>query len=84
MRWLLIYEGQILKMSHKSDKSSLSQTLRVETEENNVHPESTNYFTEDKENYNHDNDNDDTESLGPLPPKWEKAYTESGEVYFIE
>lgn len=22
--------------------------------------------------------------LGPLPPKWEKAYTEKGEVYFIE
>lgn len=24
------------------------------------------------------------DELGPLPPKWEKAYTESGEVYFIE
>lgn len=24
------------------------------------------------------------DQLGPLPPKWEKAYTESGEVYFIE
>lgn len=24
------------------------------------------------------------ESLGPLPPNWEKAYTERGEVYFIE
>ncbi|KAG8271540.1 Membrane-associated guanylate kinase, WW and PDZ domain-containing protein 3 [Homalodisca vitripennis] len=22
--------------------------------------------------------------LGPLPPKWEKAYTEKGEVYFID
>ncbi|XP_044741559.1 membrane-associated guanylate kinase, WW and PDZ domain-containing protein 1 isoform X2 [Chrysoperla carnea] len=22
--------------------------------------------------------------LGPLPPKWEKAYTENGEVYFID
>lgn len=22
--------------------------------------------------------------LGPLPAKWEKAYTEKGEVYFIE
>lgn len=22
--------------------------------------------------------------LGPLPPNWEKAYTERGEVYFIE
>lgn len=27
------------------------------------------------------NEDDD---LGPLPPKWEKAYTESGEIYFIE
>lgn len=24
------------------------------------------------------------DELGPLPPKWEKAYTENGEVYFIE
>ncbi|KAK7602579.1 hypothetical protein V9T40_008168 [Parthenolecanium corni] len=24
------------------------------------------------------------DELGPLPPKWEKAYTESGEVYFID
>ncbi|XP_017783080.1 PREDICTED: membrane-associated guanylate kinase, WW and PDZ domain-containing protein 1 [Nicrophorus vespilloides] len=67
-------------MSHKSDKSSLSQPLRVETEEN-VHPEGNNYFDEDTP---HSNDNEDTESLGPLPPKWEKAYTESGEVYFID
>lgn len=81
---MFIYEGQILKMSHKSDKSSLSQPLRVETEDNSVHPEGDNYFDGEKENYNHENDNDDTESLGPLPPKWEKAYTESGEVYFIE
>lgn len=84
MRWVFIYEGQFPKMSHKSDKSSLSQPLRVETEENSVHTDGGSYFTEDKENYSHDNDNEDTESLGPLPPKWEKAYTESGEVYFIE
>lgn len=24
------------------------------------------------------------DGLGPLPPKWEKAYTENGETYFIE
>jgi len=24
------------------------------------------------------------DQLGPLPPNWEKAYTETGEVYFIE
>jgi atrophin-1 interacting protein 3 (BAI1-associated protein 1) len=27
---------------------------------------------------------DDDDNLGPLPSGWEKAYTESGEVYFIE
>jgi len=26
----------------------------------------------------------DNMNLGPLPPKWEKAYTKNGEVYFIE
>ena len=24
------------------------------------------------------------DGLGPLPPKWEKAYTDNGEAYFIE
>lgn len=24
------------------------------------------------------------DQLGPLPPNWEKAYTDTGEVYFIE
>lgn len=27
---------------------------------------------------------DENDGLGPLPPKWEKAYTENGETYFIE
>ncbi|XP_031629126.1 membrane-associated guanylate kinase, WW and PDZ domain-containing protein 1 isoform X2 [Contarinia nasturtii] len=27
---------------------------------------------------------DDDDGLGPLPPKWEKAYTENGETYFID
>lgn len=26
----------------------------------------------------------DTLDLGPLPSKWEKAYTKNGEIYFIE
>jgi len=36
--------------------------------------------------YNHSRDStlSDTLDLGPLPPKWEKAYTKNGEVYFIE
>lgn len=27
---------------------------------------------------------DENDGLGPLPLKWEKAYTENGELYFIE
>lgn len=27
---------------------------------------------------------EDDYKLGPLPPMWEKAFTPSGEVYFIE
>lgn len=27
---------------------------------------------------------DEDDGLGPLPAKWEKAYTENGETYFIE
>lgn len=27
---------------------------------------------------------DEDDGLGPLPLKWEKAYTENGESYFIE
>jgi atrophin-1 interacting protein 3 (BAI1-associated protein 1) len=26
----------------------------------------------------------DDEALGPLPPNWEKSYTENGEIYFID
>lgn len=70
-------------MSHKSDKSSLSTPLRVETEDGNAHSENGTYFEDEKETYGK-NDANDTDSLGSLPPKWEKAYTESGEVYFIE
>lgn len=71
-------------MSDTSDQNNhLSQPLRVETDDN-VHLDENNYFEEEKDNYNHTSNNDNTDSLGPLPPKWEKAYTESGEVYFIE
>ncbi|KAK4872147.1 hypothetical protein RN001_016271 [Aquatica leii] len=71
-------------MSHKSDKSNLSQLLMVGTEDNNARPNSTSYFEPDEENYNHNITNDDLDSLGPLPSKWEKAYTDNGEVYFID
>jgi atrophin-1 interacting protein 3 (BAI1-associated protein 1) len=72
-------------MSHNnSDQTPLSQPLKVETDNNSVHAETSNYYEEDKDNFSRTNDNEDTDSLGPLPPKWEKAYTESGEVYFIE
>lgn len=67
-------------MSHTNEQNPLSQPLRVETDDP-VHPEE-NYF-EEEANFN-GNSNDNSDSLGPLPPKWEKAYTESGEVYFIE
>lgn len=30
------------------------------------------------------NHEDPGDGLGPLPPKWETAYTERGELYFIE
>ncbi|CAG9828732.1 unnamed protein product [Diabrotica balteata] len=70
-------------MSHTKEQNPLSQPLRVETDDT-VHPGDTNYFEEEVNNFNQTNNNDNTDSLGPLPPKWEKAYTESGEVYFID
>ncbi|XP_035789703.1 membrane-associated guanylate kinase, WW and PDZ domain-containing protein 1-like [Anopheles albimanus] len=33
---------------------------------------------------NHHHHLEDQDGLGPLPLKWEKAYTDSGEVYFID
>lgn len=74
-------------MSHTSESNHsnpLSQPLRVETEDPGVHPDNTNYYEEEKDSFNHANESHDNDSLGPLPPKWEKAFTESGEVYFIE
>nr|XP_023027652.1 membrane-associated guanylate kinase, WW and PDZ domain-containing protein 1 [Leptinotarsa decemlineata] len=70
-------------MSHTSEQNPLSQPLRVETDDT-VHPDEDNYFEEDRNSFNHANNNDNADSLGPLPSKWEKAYTESGEVYFID
>ncbi|XP_065215040.1 membrane-associated guanylate kinase, WW and PDZ domain-containing protein 2 isoform X2 [Planococcus citri] len=40
-----------------------------------------NYYYENSLKYS---DQLDEDELGPLPPKWEKAYTENGEVYFID
>lgn len=71
-------------MSHTSESNHsnpLSLPLRVETED---HSESANYYEEDKNSFNQANESNENDSLGPLPPKWEKAFTESGEVYFIE
>jgi len=33
---------------------------------------------------NQTNHEDPGDGLGPLPPKWETAFTERGELYFIE
>ncbi|KAF7287444.1 hypothetical protein GWI33_001414 [Rhynchophorus ferrugineus] len=71
-------------MSHTSESNHsnpLSLPLRVETED---HSESANYYEEDKNSFNQANESNENDSLGPLPPKWEKAFTESGEVYFID
>ncbi|XP_056645572.1 membrane-associated guanylate kinase, WW and PDZ domain-containing protein 1 [Diorhabda sublineata] len=64
-------------MSHTKEHNPLSQPLRVETD-GTLHPGEDTYFGDVN------NHNDNLDSLGPLPPKWEKAYTESGEVYFID
>ncbi|XP_030748735.1 membrane-associated guanylate kinase, WW and PDZ domain-containing protein 1 [Sitophilus oryzae] len=71
-------------MSHTSESNHsnpLSLPLRVETED---HPDNTNYYEEEKNSFNQANESNDNDSLGPLPPKWEKAFTDSGEVYFID
>lgn len=70
-------------MSDKIEQNHISQPLTVETDDN-AHLEKERYFEEDKDNFNPGNSSDNLDSLGPLPSKWEKAYTESGEVYFIE
>lgn len=42
------------------------------------------YYGQDKSNYSQNSADNDVDDLGPLPPKWERAVTENGEVYFIE
>lgn len=71
-------------MSHTIESNPLSQPLRVETEDPGVLPEDANYYETEKDSFNHGNETNENDSLGPLPPKWEKAFTESGEAYFIE
>lgn len=70
-------------MTDKIDQNHISEPLSVETDDN-TQLEKESYYEEDKDNYNPNNSCDNIDSLGPLPAKWEKAYTESGEVYFIE
>lgn len=38
----------------------------------------------DHEHRNRNRHNATEDQLGPLPSNWEKAYTDSGEIYFIE
>ncbi|KAH8386017.1 hypothetical protein KR200_002366 [Drosophila serrata] len=38
----------------------------------------------DVQNQHHENHDDPGDGLGPLPPKWETAYTDRGELYFID
>lgn len=72
-------------MSHPNEPNPLSEPLRVETNEPSANTNDTNYYEENSHlNGTNDDDEDDADSLGPLPSKWEKAYTDSGEVYFIE
>lgn len=37
-----------------------------------------------EQEYEQEHDRDDEDGLGPLPIRWEKAFTENGETYFIE
>ena len=43
-----------------------------------------NAIEDDQENSHQPPDSPTTGELGPLPPNWEKAYTENGEPYYIE
>lgn len=56
----------------------------------NLDPTSKNFYHAPPERINIPSMNflqqqpEEDDGLGPLPPKWEKAYTENGETYFIE
>lgn len=67
-------------MSHERLNTAVDNTKRSDSDKNITNPGL--YYEQDKTNYSHVNT--DNEDLGPLPPKWEKAVTENGEVYFIE
>lgn len=73
-------------MSHEKLNSVLSDsTNRSECDNSAVSPTtSVLYYSQEKPNYPQNNTDNDVDDLGPLPPKWEKAVTENGEVYFIE
>lgn len=45
---------------------------------------SRNYLLNSAINMNRKNGFQEDDELGPLPMNWEKAYTENGEVYFID
>lgn len=74
-------------MSHEKISSLISDSrIERDDEPNRNHTSPPLYYKEDNENdkSSYNQSNGDNEDLGPLPPKWEKAMTENGEVYFIE
>lgn len=80
---LLCIYYYLSKMTEKIDQNHISQPLCVETDDN-LHLEKECYYEDAKHNFIPNKSNENLDSLGPLPAKWEKAFTESGEVYFIE
>lgn len=67
-------------MSHEKLDSALSDnTSRTGSDKSALSPKTSLYYGQEKSGSFLD-----TEDLGPLPPKWEKAVTDNGEVYFIE
>lgn len=72
-------------MSHEKISSLISDTSRIDSENEQInHTSVALYYKEDNDKSSYSQNNVDSEDLGPLPPKWEKAMTENGEVYFIE
>lgn len=74
-------------MSHEKISSLISESSRIDAEDDqseHAHTPSTLYYKEDNDKSSYVQNHGDHEELGPLPPKWERAMTENGEVYFIE
>lgn len=72
-------------MSHENLNSASDNTKRSDSEKSvPIHSSPGLYYEQDKALVNYSQGTADNEDLGPLPPKWEKAVTENGEVYFIE